>query len=167
MNPAGVLSAALGAALLAGCATASHRTVTSEPPTSAVEWPTPLTGDAAVAALNRMPATLGQWDRAGSSRGTVLYEHPRGQLGIEGSDLEDLYADDVDAAEALDRLGADLDAGTARSCSHPPYRCLLGEQEGKPTMIWSDDRSEVVLVAVWPDDESGALLADAWADAQR
>ena len=117
--------------------------------------------------MNRMPLTLGRWHQADPSRGMVFYEHPKGQLGIEGSDLDDLFIEkDVTAEEAVERLAADLDAGTSRSCSRPPYHCVLGESQGQPAMLWSNDASDAILVAVWPDDLSHDLLAEAWAAAQ-
>lgn len=41
--------------------------------------------------MNRMPVTLGRWHQADSTRGMVFYDHLEGQLGIEASDLEDLF----------------------------------------------------------------------------
>lgn len=96
----------------------------------------------------------------------VFYEHPDGQLGIEASELADMFVDEVGAADAVERLGAALDPGTVRACSRPPYRCMLGESLAQPGMVWSHDRSEVLLTAVWPDDASRDLLADAWVQAQ-
>lgn len=109
---------------------------------------------------------LGTWDEADPARGVVLYVHPAGQLGIEVSELADMFVEEVSAADAVERLGADLDQGTVRPCSHPPYRCVLGEYQGQPTMVWSHDRSKILLTAVWPDNESRDLLADAWVQAQ-
>lgn len=98
----------------------------------------------------------------------VFYGHPSGQLGIEGSDLEDLFIDtDMSAEGAVERLAADLDPGTHRSCSQPPYHCVLGKSQGQPAMLWSHDDSDALLVAVWPDDEARDLLARAWAAAQQ
>ena len=116
--------------------------------------------------MNRMPRKLGTWDEAEPVRGVVLYVHPAGQLGIEASELADMFVEEVSAAEAVERMGADLDQGTVRSCSHPPYRCVLGEYQGQPAMVWSHDRSKTLLTAVWPDNDSRDLLADAWAQAQ-
>ena len=97
----------------------------------------------------------------------VFYNHPNGQLGIEGTDLEDIFIDkDVTAKEAVERLAADLDPGTSHSCSRPPYHCVLGKSLGQPAMLWSHDDSDAVLVAVWPDDEAHDLLEGAWAAAQ-
>ena len=96
----------------------------------------------------------------------VFYEHPKGQLGIEGSDLEDFLIEDVTAEVAVERLASDLDPGTSRSCSRPPYHCVRGELQGQPAMLWGHDDSSALLVAVWPDDESHRLLAAAWAAAQ-
>lgn len=116
--------------------------------------------------MNRMPPRLGAWDRVDTERGMVFYEHPDGQLGIEASELADMFVDEVGAADAVERLGAALDPGTVRACSRPPYRCMLGESQAQPGMVWSHDRSEVLLTAVWPDDASRDLLADAWVQAQ-
>jgi hypothetical protein len=97
----------------------------------------------------------------------VFYDHPSGRLGIEGSDLEDIFVEkDVTAEEAVQRLAADLDPGTSRPCSRPPYHCVLGKSVGQPAMLWAHDNSDALLVAVWPDDESRHLLAEAWVAAQ-
>lgn len=180
MKRSTMITAAFGVALTAGCGTGSSESAGGEQPSSQLsthqpsgghdrfraEWPIPRAAGSVVAAMNRMPESLGPWDQAEVRRGMVFYEHPAGQLGIEGSDLEDLFVDEIDAAEAVERLEADFDQGTVRSCSRPPHHCLLGESQGMPAMVWSHERSEVVLVAVWPDDESRDLLADAWAKAQ-
>jgi hypothetical protein len=137
------------------------------PERASAEWPIPETGEAVVAVMSRMPPRLGRWHQAQASRGMVFYEHPEGQLGIEGSDLEDIFIeDDVTAEEAVERLAADLDPGTSRSCSRPPYHCVLGRSHGQPAMLWSHDTSDALLVAVWPDDNSRDLLAEAWVGAQ-
>lgn len=180
MKHSTLVFAVVGAALVAGCGTAGSEPATAARPSfqpsthypstgpneDGVRWPIPRLGDSVVAAMNRMPQRLGTWDQVDASRGMVFYEHPGGRLGIEGSDLEDLFVDDVDAAEAIERLEADFDPGSVRSCSRPPHRCLLGESQGQTAMVWSHDRSKVLLVAVWPDDESRDLLAEAWAEAQ-
>lgn len=175
-----VLGAA-AATLVAGCGIAEVESATAPrsnaspsmnhpsraPDRARTEWPLPGTGEAVVAAMRRMPQTLGTWRRIDASRGAVFYEHPKGQLGIEGSDLEDLFIEkDVTAAGAVERLAADLDPGTSRSCSRPPYRCVLGMSEGEFAMLWSHDDSDALLVAVWPDRESRDLLQEAWAAAQ-
>lgn len=173
--------AAATAALISGCGTtgiepapggrsntpaSTHRS-SGGPDQSRAEWPIPVTGNSVVAAMNRMPERLGAWDQVEESRGIVFYEHPKGQLGIEGSDLEDIFIEkDVNAEEAVEQLAADLDSGTSRSCSRPPYHCVLGRSQGQPTMLWSHDDSDALLVAVWPDDESHDLLVEAWAAAQ-
>jgi hypothetical protein len=173
--------AAAAAALMAGCgntklesasgdrssASPSMHHPSSGPDQAGAEWPLPGTGEAVVAAMRRMPQALGTWQQTDVSRGMVFYEHPRGQLGIEGSDLEDLFiGKDVTAEVAVERLAADLDPGTSRSCSRPQYHCVLGESQGQPAMLWSHDDSDALIVAVWPDDESRDLLAEAWAAAQ-
>ena len=97
----------------------------------------------------------------------VFYEHPKGELGIEGSDLEDLFIEqDVTAEEAVERLASDLDPGSSHSCSRPRYHCVRGESQGQPAMLWGHDDSDALLVAVWPDDEAHRLLAAAWTAAQ-
>jgi hypothetical protein len=137
------------------------------PARASEEWPLPGTGEAVVAAMSRMPQTLGTWHRTDAGHGMVFYEHPKGQLGIEGSDLEDIFIEkDVTAEEAVERLAADLDPGTSRSCSRPPYHCVQGESREQPAMLWGHEESDALLVAVWPDDESHDLLAEAWAAAQ-
>lgn len=89
-----------------------------------------------------------------------------GQLGIEATELADMFVEEVSAAEAVERMEADLDQDTVRACSHPPYRCVLGEHQGKPAMVWSHDRSKILLAVYWLDNESRDLLADAWVQAQ-
>ena len=87
-------------------------------------------------------------------RGQVFYDHPDGQLGIDASEVADMFVDEVSAAEAIERLGTRLDSGTVRRCSRPPYRCVLGEHQSQSGMAWSHDRSKILLAAVWPDDAS-------------
>jgi hypothetical protein len=173
------VSAAVSAVLVAGCGgqstgaavkeSSSHPSPhhpSSGPGQAGAEWAIPEASDQVVAAMNQMPTRLGAWDRVQADRGMVFYEHPDGQLGIEGADLADVFVDDVTPATAVERLKVDFDPDTVRSCSRPPYRCLLGASQGQPAMVWSHDRSEAILVAVWPDEESRDLLARAWTTAQ-
>jgi hypothetical protein len=113
-----------------------------------------------------MPVRLGEWEQSEADRGLVLYAHPKGELGIEASDLGDVFTDELTAAEVIDLTAADFDEGTTSSCSRPPYRCVVGEMRGQPAMVWGHDRSSVVLAALWADDASRDLLAQAWAEAQ-
>ena len=79
-------------------------------------WPLPETAEGVVAAISRMPRTLGPWRQLDASRDMVFYKHPKGQLGIEGSDLKDLFIEkDVTAEEAVERLASDIDPGTSSS----------------------------------------------------
>jgi len=129
-------------------------------------WPIPLTAKATIKALDRMPERLGEWEQSEVDRGLVLYAHPQAQLGIEASDLGDVFTDEFTAAEVVELTAADFDEGTTRSCSRPPYRCVVGESHGQPAMVWGHDRSKVVLGALWADNASRDLLAQAWAEAQ-
>ncbi len=187
MSRAGIVSTLVAAAVLSGCGTTSVVAASSDepgapssaqppaqspapspssgqPPASA--WPIPLTARATIQALDRMPERLGEWEQSEADRGVVLYAHPQAQLGIEASDLGDVFIDGLSAAEVVERLAADFDEGTTSSCSRPPYRCVVGESGGQPAMVWGHDRSTVVLAALWADDTSRDLLAQAWAEVQ-
>lgn len=129
-------------------------------------WPVPRSARDLLAAMERMPRSLGDWDQAEPVRGAVRYEHRSGQLGIEAAELADLFGSRMSAAEAVERTGADLDPGTVSSCSRPPYRCVLGEYQGRSVRVWGHDRSPVLLTAFWPETEARDLLADAWVGAQ-
>ena len=113
-----------------------------------------------------MPERLGEWEQSVVDRGLVLYAHPQAELGIEASDLGDVFIDGLSAAEVVEQLAADFDEGTTSSCSRPPYRCIVGESHGQTAMVWGHDRSQVVLAARWADDASRDLLAQAWTEAQ-
>lgn len=113
-----------------------------------------------------MPERLGEWETSEADRGLVLYAHPQTQLGIEASDLGDVFIDGLSAAEVVDLTAADFDEGTTSSCSRPPSRCVVGEMGGQPAMVWGHDRSKVVLAALWADEASRDLLAQAWTEAQ-
>lgn len=61
-----------------------------------------------------MPQTLGTWNQTEQARGVLFYDHPNGQLGMEGTDLADIFIEkDVTAEEAVERLAADLDPAWA------------------------------------------------------
>ena len=97
MSRARVVSTLVAAAVLSGCGTTSVEPASGDqlaaPPSAPSQqstsgqphsaWPIPLTANATIKALDRMPERLGEWEQSEVDRGLVLYTHPQAQLGIE------------------------------------------------------------------------------------
>lgn len=171
--------AALALALVAGCAGGGVRAGSSPSPTSpspsrtglAVTTtshgtlPLPVEAGALSARLAAMPDRLGDARRQSPGTDHVRYKAGTAEFGIEAAEVDDLYRDDVTAAEAFEMMRSEQFETGAKTCATPPAQCLSGVSDGRRTVVWGHDDSPLVLVAVAPDAERLTLLLRAWAEA--